>query len=97
MSRRRWLVAYDIADDRRLRSVHRIVQSHGTFLQYSLYMCDLSFRELIGLKTELRDVIHHGDDRIVFIDLGEAHGDGPTIDHLGQVPNLPRERGPTIV
>ena len=97
MSRRRWLVAYDIANDWRLRRVHKAVVGHGTALQYSVFLCDLSFRELLGLKSELREIIHHRDDRVVFIDLGDASGDGPRIDHLGQVPNLPRGIGATIV
>ncbi|MFQ5555907.1 MAG: CRISPR-associated endonuclease Cas2 [Acidimicrobiales bacterium] len=97
MSRRRWLVAYDIANDARLRKVHKTVKAHGEQLQFSVYVCDLSHRELLGLKTELRDVIHHSDDRVVLIDLGDATGAGPRIDHLGQVPNLPSDQGATVV
>lgn len=89
MSRRRWLVAYDIADDGRLRRVHSVVRSHGEPLQYSVFLCDLSTRELFGLKMELRDIVHHRADRVIFIDLGDAAGSGPAMDYLGQRPPWP--------
>lgn len=89
MSRRRWLVAYDISSPSRLRLVHKIVSSHGYSLQYSVFLCDLSRREFIGLKADLHEVVHHRDDSLVFIDLGQAGGDGPQVDYLGRAPNWP--------
>jgi CRISPR-associated protein Cas2 len=95
--RRRWLVAYDIRDDVRLRKVHDIVRSHGDRLQYSVFLCDLTPIEKLGLKSELREVLHHQADSVVFIDLGEPDRVGSaTIEFMGTSRPLP-SNGPTIV
>lgn len=97
MTRRRWLVAYDIADPRRLRQVHDIVRSYGTALQLSVFLCDLDTVERYRLLTDLRPVIHHHEDSILLVDLGEP--DRPhaaKIDFLGRPPRLPPDQ-PRIV
>jgi CRISPR-associated protein Cas2 len=95
--RRRWLVAYDIRDEVRLRRVHDIVRSHGDRLQYSVFLCDLSAMELLDLKSSLRDVVNHSADSIVFIDLGEPDRLGSaTIEFMGSSLPMPTN-GPTIV
>jgi CRISPR-associated protein Cas2 len=95
--RRRWLVAYDICDDVRLRRVHDIVRSHGDRLQYSVFLCDLTAIEKINLKTELRDVLNQHADSVVFIDLGEPDRHGSAaIEFMGKSQHMPSD-GPTIV
>jgi len=95
--RRRYVVAYDIRDEVRLRRVHGIVKSFGHALQYSVFVCDLSSIEKIALKEELRPVLHHGVDSVVLIDLGEPEGRGGScFEFVGASLPLPRD-GPTIV
>ena len=36
--RRRWIVAYDIRDPKRLRKVYEVVRDHGDRLQYSVFI-----------------------------------------------------------
>lgn len=50
---------YDISDDRRLRLVHDVVRSHGSRFQYSVYLCDLSPRELVALRWQVGEVMDH--------------------------------------
>lgn len=96
MERRRYLVAYDIANPRRLRAVHRIVVAHGDSLQYSVYLCDLTEVELVGLRGKLRDVIHHGEDAVSIFDLGLVSGSGVRrVQHLGRPATEPSD-GPAI-
>lgn len=94
--RRRWLVAYDIRDDARLRRVHDIVRSHGDRLQYSLFLCDLNTIEKLGLMSQLRLVLDHRADSVAFIDLGAAGASGAKIEFMGASLPLPSP-GPTIV
>ena len=47
MARRRYLVAYDIRDDRRLRMIAGCMEGYGTRIQYSVFVYDLSSRELV--------------------------------------------------
>jgi len=95
--RRRWLVAYDIRNDVRLRRIHDIVRCHGDRLQYSVFLCDLTPIERINLKSALRKVLNHRSDSVVFIDLGEPDRPGSaTIEFMGVSSPLPTN-GPTIV
>lgn len=96
-TRRRWLVAYDIRDEWRLRRVHDVVRSHGERLQYSVFLCDLDRIEKLGLMTELRGVIHQDSDSIVFIDLGEpGRSNSAEIEFMGTSLPLPSS-GPRII
>lgn len=74
MNRRRmvWLVAYDIRDPVRLRKVHKTVRGYGDPLQYSVFRCVLSDRQMAELKARLTDHIHHGEDQVLFVPLGDA-------------------------
>lgn len=96
-TRRRWLVAYDIRDEGRLRRVHDIVRSHGERFQYSVFICDLTSVEKLQLKTSLREVVNQQCDSVAFIDLGEpGRRTCARIESLGTLPPLPSD-GPMIV
>lgn len=94
-ARRRYLVAYDIRDPARLRSVHRIVKDHGAPLQYSVFLCDLAPTELTRLRWKLEDVMAHLEDSILFLDLGDP-GDMSAFTFIGERADLPTG-GPTIL
>lgn len=70
MSRRRLLIAYDIADPKRLRRVIKIMESYGTRLQYSVFICDLAGSEELHWRSDILDVIKLGEDSVVSIELG---------------------------
>lgn len=95
MARRRYLLAYDISEDARLRQVHGVAKAYGYPLQYSVFLCDLDRTELTRLKWALGGVIHHGEDRVVIIDLGDA--DLRRFEFMGVRPDLRLPSGPTIV
>lgn len=95
MPRRRFVIAYDIRDPKRLREVHRTAKRYGYALQYSVFICDLSQPDLIRFKWDMGDVIHDDDDEVVIIDLGDAR-DTTKFDFLGRHPSLPRQ-GPMII
>lgn len=90
--RRRYLFAYDIRDDRRLRAVHQIAKAYGEPLQYSVFIGDLDRGERLGLEADLRDTMNLKEDSVVFVDLGEATGRGrDCFAFLGHRPfELPR-------
>lgn len=71
MERVRYLVAYDIRDDDRLRAVAHVVKGYGYRLQYSVFVCDLSFREVLALKSDLRQVMNQAVDSVALINLGD--------------------------
>lgn len=98
MSRRRYLVAYDISDPGRLRNVHGVVKGYGYSLQYSIFVCDLGEVEKLHLKTDLGAAINRSEDRVAIIDLGDAAQRGSEcFEFMGQTPVIPRMGGPHIV
>lgn len=73
MIRRRYLISYDIADDDRRRHVADTLVDHGDRLQYSVFLCELTETVCIALESTLADLIHHGEDQVVLLDLGPTH------------------------
>ncbi len=59
------LIAYDIADSRRLSRVARICADYGVRVQYSLFECRLEEDELDTLWRRLLKEIDEREDRLV--------------------------------
>jgi CRISPR-associated protein Cas2 len=92
-----YFVTYDICDDARLRKVFLIMKGAGEHVQYSVFRCNLTDRAKEELITDLLQVIHAGQDQVLFIDLGPAAGRAATcVSSLG-LPYEPPRRGPLIV
>ena len=70
--RRIYLVTYDIANDKRLRLVFRKMNGYGEHLQYSVFQCELSNKELIQMNAELAAIINHREDQVLIFSLGNA-------------------------
>lgn len=82
--RRNYLVTYDIRDEKRLRKVFRLCRGFGEHLQYSVFECDLTAAEKVELEARLKELIHHDEDQVLFIDLGPTAQRGErTITALG--------------
>jgi CRISPR-associated protein Cas2 len=74
--RTRYLIAYDIRDDRRLREVHSVAKKFGYALQYSVFICDLDQREKYAMRLELAKAVDHAVDSVVFVNLGDPSSRG---------------------
>jgi CRISPR-associated protein Cas2 len=88
MARRRYLVAYDIRDDRRLRMIATCMEGYGTRIQYSVFICDLSERELFIMRGDIEVRMKMSEDSVMVIDLGAA-GDSSRFLFLGHHEKLP--------
>ncbi len=64
-----WLVAYDIANPKRLRKVATACLDYGVRKQYSVFLCRLSATDFVRLRTRLYDLIHLTEDQVLFIPL----------------------------
>lgn len=83
--RHSYIVTYDICEAKRLRQVFKTLRDWGNHLQYSVFECQLSRTELLQLKGELKETIHHDEDQVLIIDLGPSDGRGDrVIEALGQ-------------
>jgi CRISPR-associated protein Cas2 len=64
-----YLVAYDIANPKRLRKVAKVCEDFGLRRQYSVFFCRLTLTDLVRLKSRLYDVISLDQDQVLFIPL----------------------------
>lgn len=71
--RRRYLVTYDISDDKRRDRVWNELNGFGDWAQFSVFLCELTDRELVQMRGELREAIHEKEDQVLILDLGRAH------------------------
>ena len=77
--RNRYVVTYDIRESKRLRRVHKKMQGFGDALQYSVFVCDLSKKELILMEEAVGDLMNLRDDSLLIIDVGPAVGRGSKV------------------
>lgn len=72
------IVTYDICDPKRLRRVFKTMRGYGEHLQLSVFRCELNHRELVELRAKLATIINHGEDQVLFVDVGPVEGRGST-------------------
>jgi CRISPR-associated protein Cas2 len=73
MARHRYLIAYDIADSRRLRRVCKIMEEYGERLQYSVFVADLSPSELIHTRAKVEKQMLMSEDSVIIVNLGAVN------------------------
>jgi CRISPR-associated protein Cas2 len=78
MSRRHYLITYDVSDDKRRTQLFNTLEGEGDHAQYSVFFCDLTPAELAALRTRITQIIHDREDQVLILDLGRA--DRP-LDH----------------
>jgi CRISPR-associated protein Cas2 len=64
MSTTLYLVAYDIADPRRLARVARHLERHATRVQYSVFALQTTAARLAGLLAEVAELIEPREDDV---------------------------------
>lgn len=69
-----YLVAYDIADPRRLRRVHEAVKAYSTGGQKSVHECFLSHSERAALLAALERLIDPAEDSVLMLRLDPRMG-----------------------
>jgi len=95
--RSKYIVAYDIGDDKRLRKVFLKMRGFGDPLQYSVFLCELSAREKAIMISELEVIINHKDDSIMIVNLGTAdHEPMDRIELMGRTPPVPERKALVI-
>lgn len=91
-----FVITYDIADSKRWRSVFKLMQGYGEWLQLSVFQCRLSRRRHAELTATLHELIKDDEDHVLLLDLGPADQVTPRVVSLGK--NFqPVEREPVIV
>lgn len=58
---KRWMISYDISDDKTRRMAYAVLKDYGERVQYSVFECDLTKSEFTRLRTLLTDIITDDD------------------------------------
>jgi CRISPR-associated protein Cas2 len=73
--RKRYLIAYDISDDKRRNAIFQELLANGDHVQFSVFLCQLSSIELATLKGSLKENVNTRQDQIIILDMGPAETD----------------------
>lgn len=65
-----WLVTYDVADDRRRTRIYNLMRGYGDHIQFSVFRCVLSDRQLAELRARLEPEVHAHEDQVLLVPLG---------------------------
>lgn len=96
MSRRDYLVTYDICDDKRLRRVFKLMKGYGEHVQLSVFRCSLSQTEVVELKSKLGFLVNHAVDQVLIIFLGPLPEKKPRVRPIGR-PYQPAQIGARVL
>ncbi len=72
---RRYLIAYDVADDRRRLRVATKLSSYGDRIQFSVFVIDGRPAKLVRLRSDLSRIIDQMPDSVLICDIGPVSGD----------------------
>lgn len=93
----RYIVAYDVADDRRRSQIAKTLESYGDRVQYSVFIVDVKPAKYVRLRAVLGRLAHLDSDSVLFCDLGPvSHGGLNRITYLG-LPRTVTGQGPLIL
>jgi CRISPR-associated protein Cas2 len=81
---RLFIVTYDISDQRRWRQVFKMMHGYGEWIQLSVFQCRLSRRRRAELETHLRQLVKHGEDHALVIDVGPADKIELAVESIGK-------------
>lgn len=92
-----YIVTYDIANERRWRSIFKLMHGYGEWLQLSVFQCRLSRARRAELQGALGAILHMAEDHVMVIDVGPADGVTPRVQSLGKRRFEPVERAAVVV
>ena len=76
----RYVICYDIADDRRREDVATLLSGYGPRVQLSVFDCDLrSRREAAALQAKIRSLIDPVEDQVRLYPLDERSARSATV------------------
>lgn len=73
MVRNRYVVAYDVMDPQRLVKTYKKMLGYGDRIQYSVFSCSLSLRELVMMRADLEEILNLNEDRMIIINIGSSN------------------------
>ena len=88
-----WLVCYDVRAAKRLRQCARHMEGYGHRIQYSMFRCWMTAREVERLRWELTKMLDPADDVLIIPlcrrcvkGIAGIHGDGRPLEWTDRPP-----------
>lgn len=66
---RLWIIAYDIADPRRLRQLAKLMENAGQRVQHSVFACRLEYGEFLKLRHAVGEIVDEANDGVRYYPL----------------------------
>lgn len=60
----RYVIAYDITDDKRRKKVHETLKSYGAWKEYSVFEVRLDDTTMLNLENKIKDIIDNDKDKV---------------------------------
>ena len=76
------IVAYDIADPKRLNKVAKVIMDYGIRVQKSIFEVDVSNHLFLKMKSRIEEIIEPGADGVKYYPLCEKCAG--TVEIIGQ-------------
>ncbi len=73
------VLVYDIPDDKRRTRLRKTLLAFGTPVQYSVFECDLSPRQLARMEKAVRGVIERREDNVRYYRLCRSCAKGAEV------------------
>ena len=86
-----WLVCYDVRDPDRLRKCAKHLEGYGERMQYSVFRCWLTRREMERLRWELTELLTPEDDVLLIPLCGECVAGICATHQADEPPDWPEE------
>jgi CRISPR-associated protein Cas2 len=73
------------------------MKGYGEHWQYSVFFCILKHIDLVRMRADLSEVIHHTEDQVIVVDLGPGGAEVQEAIVVLGVPLPPTENGFVVV
>jgi len=91
--RNKYLVSYDISDEKRLNRVFNKMKGYGEPIQYSVFICNLSLKEKVMMISALKEIINNREDSIIIIEIGSSDKNtNDLIELIGKITDIPERK-----
>jgi CRISPR-associated protein Cas2 len=81
---RLYIVCYDVTNQRRWRQLFKALHGFGEWVQLSVFQCRLDRRRFVEMEASISQLIQHGKDHVLILDLGPADQVKPSVRSLGK-------------
>jgi CRISPR-associated protein Cas2 len=85
----RYIIAYDVSDDRRRTLIARRLSSYGQRIQFSVFLVDVRPARIVRLRGMLEQILIPAEDSVLICELGpRERAVTLRMEFLGRQPNL---------